>query len=456
MGTVIVGGGVSGLTLAHALRARGEEVTLLEAADLPGGKMRSWREKGYLLESGPNGFLDRDADARELARELGIEARIRPAGPAAQKRFVFTRGKLRQLPLSPPAFLSSDVLPLASRLRVLLEPLSRRGPEADESLASFGRRHLGERATRVLLDAMQMGTWAGDVDRLSVRAAFPKLHALEKAHRSLVVGAIKSGGTKKQASLPPGALSPSGQLATFDGGMQTLLDALLAEVGDRVRTGARVQRVEKQGGWTVTLQSGERVSSERLVLATPVEVTRRLLDFDPALEPRLAAFRGAPITVVHLGFAKHVLAPGRIEGFGALIPAEEQREVLGIIFVSSSFPFRAPEGHTLLTCMVGGSVRPELAARSDDALLSSLRAELETILGVPHDAHAELVAMVRWAPAIPQYDVGHLERVAAVREALAPHPGLFLLGNAYEGVGVNDCIRSARALAKALTSGDVA
>lgn len=434
MRTVVVGAGISGLTLAWALRARGTPVTLLEASERVGGQIRSWVEDGFVLEAGPNGFLDRDGVVTRLADALGIGDRVRPAAPAGDRRAVFVRGKVRFLPSRPPQLLGSNVLPWWAKLRLLLEPLSRRGPSGvDESLAHFGRRHFGRHVTETLLDAVQTGIFAGDSERLSVRAAFPRLHEMERSHRSLLLAAK--------------AMRRSGQaprLLSFEGGLETLPRALGRALGDTVRVGVQVRALEPAGGgWQVrSAGGGERF--ERVILAVPPWTAAELLrPVDASVATALEAIHTVPISVVHLGWRGGVEpAP---QGFGVLVPARERRRVLGVIFVSSAYPFRAPPGGTLLTALVGGAHGAGFAALPDPELVKAVREELDTMLGIR--SAPDLVHVVRWPRAIPQYEVGHHGRMDAIATALRHHPRLLLAGSAYRGPGVADCVKESLAMA---------
>ena len=343
--TVVVGAGISGLTLAWALRARGTPVTVLEASERVGGQFRSSLDDGFVLEAGPNGFLDRDGSVSRLAEALGIAERLRPAAPAADRRAVFVRGKVRILPFKPPALVFSNVLPWWAKLRLLLEPMTHRGPTGvDESLAHFGRRHLGRHVTETLLDAMQTGIFAGDSERLSVRAAFPRLHEMERSHRSLML-AMKAMRAK---GLRP---APS-RLASFEGGLETLPRALGAALGDTVRLGVRVRALEPSGGGWQLRVDGASERFERVILAVPPRVSAELLrPLDASVATALEAIHTVPISVVHLGW-RPALDPDP-HGFGVLVPAREHRRILGVIFVSSAYPFRVPGGGTLLTTLVG-------------------------------------------------------------------------------------------------------
>ena len=438
--TVVVGAGISGLSLAWALRARGTAVTLLEASDRVGGQIRSWLDDGFVLEAGPNGLLDRDGAVSRVAAALGIAERLHPAAAAADRRAVFVRGKVRFLPSKPPELLFSNVLPWWAKLRLLLEPMTHRGPTGvDESLAHFGRRHLGRHVTETLLDAVQTGIFAGDSERLSVRAAFPRLHEMERGHRSLLLAA--------KAMRRKGPRPPPPRLASFEGGLETLPRALGAALGDAVRLGVRVRALEPAaGGWQVRLEGGSE-RFERVVLAVPPRVSAELLrPVDASVATALEAIHAVPISVVHLGW-RPALDPDP-QGFGVLIPARERRRVLGVIFVSSAYPFRAPGGGTLLTTLVGGAHGGGWAGLPDAELTALVREELESMLGIRRPP--DLVRIVRWPHAIPQYEVGHHARLDAIATALRNHPRLLLVGSAYRGPGIADCVRESLALAETI------
>ena len=432
---MIVGGGISGLALAFFLRQRGGTVTVLEAAAVPGGTARTVERDGFLLETGPSSVLDRDGEVRALADAVGVQ--LRPASAAASRRAVVVGGRVRMLPSSPPALLGSDVLPLGARLRLLLEPFTQRGPAGvDESLGDFARRHLGRTVAATMVDALQTGIWAGDMERLSAASAFPRLVALERAHRSLILGALK---TRRVGA----AAGPSG-LASVEGGLGALTGAMARALGDRVWLGAPVTEVSHAGdAWLVTTPRST-VPAERLVLALPPHRAAALLHpLDADLADALAAFPYVAVAVVHLGY-RPALDPAP-EGFGFLVPPGEHRDILGAIYASSAFPFRVQGGGTLLTVLLGGAHRPELVAREDAQLVDAARAELRALLGV--ERAPTLTEVVRWPHAIPQYNLGHARRVESAM-ALAGHwPGLTLAGNGYRGAGIADCVRSARELA---------
>ncbi len=437
--TVVVGGGISGLALALLLHRADVPVTVLEAASAPGGTARTVERDGFLLEMGPNSVLDREGAVGGLANSLGLQ--LRPATPQAARRALVLGGRLRELPSAPPAMFASDVLPWGAKLRLLLEPFSRRGPAGvDESLAAFARRHVGRTVTATLVDALQTGIWAGDMERLSAASAFPRLVALERAHRSLVVGAIRS---RKGVGAGMGRVS----VASLEGGLGALSRAAAEALGPRVHLETPALALERRGhGWSVVTPSGT-LETSRVVLALPPTETADLLrPLDSGLAEALVSIPSVAVAVVHLGF-RPPLEP-EPEGFGFLVPPRERRDILGALYASSAFPFRAPGGGTLLTVLIGGAHRPELLARDDEGLVQTARGELTALLGIQRAP--TLTQVFRWPRAIPQYNVGHAQRVQSILAQAGRWPGLWLAGNAYRGAGLADCVRAASELARRL------
>jgi len=275
---------------------------------------------------------------------------------------------------------------------------------------------------------------------------------LERRHRSLVLGMARTQAAERKA-LPPGegAPRPSGAVCSFDGGLQVLVDALGRALGPVARTGVRVVGLRREGtGWRLTVEEhGQRaeLAADRVVLAVPAYVAAGLLrPLDETLATRLEGISYAPVAVVHLGFAPGSTPPP--DGFGFLVPSLERRRVLGVVHASSTFPWRAEGGRILYTCMVGGAKRPELVELDEEALVKLAREELRELAGVT--AEPSFTEVIHWKRGIPQYNVGHLARVAAIDEDVARLPGLYLTGNAYKGVSLIDCIRGASALADSL------
>jgi len=453
---VVIGGGLSGLAAAYRLRRAGHDAIVLEAHHRVGGKIHSERAEGFLVEHGPNGFLSGRAPILRLAREVGLGHRLCPAATAAKKRYLYLNGALVALPSSPPAFLKSPILSVRGRLRLLAEVfIRRRRGGDDESVFQFARRRLGEEAANTLIDPMVTGIHAGDIRRLSLRAAFPRLHALEQAHGGLIRGmlALKRRGTAVGEGGPPGTLT------SFPGGMSELIGGLVnAMAPNVVQAGRPVDRIEAQGrGWRVYAAGDAPIEADGVVLATPTSVMARLLGpIAPAAVSPLTQIKYAPVGVVALGYAAEDIARA-FDGFGFLVPSHQTPRVLGVLWSSSIFAGRAPDGHVLLRAIIGGARHPELLTLDDGALISTIRAELSSTLGCPFPA-PRFARVVRWAEGIPQYTLGHLARRRAVEEAARAHRGLFLAGNGLFGVSAPDCVARADALpgivANALGAGD--
>lgn len=460
---VVVGAGISGLATAFRLRQSLQgpaTITVLEAGASPGGTMNSASEGGFVIEGGPNGFLDGKPDVLELAHDLGLSHRLIRARSEAATRWVVKNGDLVALPTSPPAFLASRLLSWRGKLRLLCEPLIRRSrAQGDESVASFARRRLGDEALAALIDPFVSGVFAGDPERLSLSSAFPRLAELEATYGSLIRASIRLGRERRKA-LPSADATPrtgpAGQLTSFATGMHELIDALAEQVtqprGDvttALRTGERVADLRPLGGrWSLRTEAGTELLADAVVLALPAFGAASLVR--PLSEPMAAALANIPyaaVSVVSFGVRVEQVAH-RLDGFGFLVPSRERRGLLGCLFDSSVYEGRAPAGHALLRSMVGGARRPELSMLPDDELVAHVRAELLDLVGL--EGEPVLTRVVRWPTAIPQYELGHRERVAAVTQALEAWPGLFIGGNVLHGVAVNDCARTARQVAEAV------
>ncbi len=455
---VVVGAGVSGLTVAReVLRLDPERsVTVLEAEGGPGGTMRSDRVAGCLCEWGPNGFLTNVPHTWELARELELGDRLLPADPSAERRFLWVRGELRALPMKPPAFMKSDLLSLKGRLRILLEPFMGRGPEGDETVMSFASRRIGPEAASVLVDAMVSGIYAGDPSNLSLRAAFPRMADMEARHGSLVKAMLALRRERKRRAAGPGGgpMGPGGALTSFDEGMEVLIRRLASILGPRLATGIRVTAMAPHpGGWRLTVEDREgirTVAARQVVLAVPSYVAQALLEpCAPRLALRLGEIPYAGITVACMIYDRsQVRHP--LDGFGFLVPRGQGPRLLGCIWTGSIFPPHVSGGKVLLRAMVGGARDPEGAALSEGRTVDLVHGELDRMLGGIEGRPAE-TALYRHPKGIPQYTPGHPERLEALARGLEAHPGIHLAGNAYRGIGVNDCVREARELARTLT-----
>ncbi len=456
---VVVGAGISGLATAFEIVQRAErfprplELVCIDRSSRAGGHIRSERHGGFLCEWGPTGFLDNAPATRTLVRRLGLETELTPAREEARTRFLFRRGALRKLPVSAGEFLTSGVLSTPGKLRVLGEPLVRRRTSAvDESVHDFAARRIGREAAETLIDALVGGIWAGDTRQLSLKASFPKMAEMERLHGGLFRAMLARGKGKpdldeegKKSGSPFG---PGGTLTSFRGGMQTLTDKLAAALGDRLRLGTPVRAVTDLGlrGFRVHLDEGAPLEADAVVLTTPAFVSAGLLrEMDPAIADRLDSIPYAGLAVVHLGFAHETLDAGP-QGFGFLAPRSQGMRSLGCLWPSDIFPHRAPSGRRLTTTMVGGAHDPEAVELGDAALTRIALEDLRKAMGFVVAPRFKRV--VRHPRAIPQYTLGHLDRVAAIELALGDRAGLEIGGNGLHGIAVNSCVEEAGPLAE--------
>ena len=440
----VVGGGVSGLALGYALRERtraagaNASVTVLEAEPHAGGHATTLREDGFVVELGPNAFLDRPAEpqTRALVAALGLDDRQVAASPSSRTRYIWFDGRLRRAPAGPPSLIASELLSVGARLRLLREPFVRPAPAgAEESVYDFARRRLGREVAERLIDPAIAGISAGDSRQLAVAAAFPALVEMERSHGSLVRALIAQR---------PGRPT----LRSFAGGMGTLTETLAARLGSALRCEARVASVAPAGGgWRVQLASGEALAFDRVALGVAANAAAALVrDFDDALAAPLAEIPFAGLAMVALAYRESDL-PRPLDGYGYLVAGDAGLDTLGVVWESSLFPNRAPAGMVLLRAMLGGARRPEVADLPESDLVERARRELARVMGIRAMPARQWVRS--WPRAIAQYTAGHLARVARARALAAGH-GLELFGTSYDGISFTAAIASAQCAADRL------
>lgn len=463
----IVGGGISGLAVAHALalaREHGAPVNefLLEASDTAGGLMQTEQVEGFTIESGPDSFLTAKRDAADLCAELGIAAALIGSNDNRGRTLILHRGRLTPLPsglaLFVPTRLSSIVtsrlISFGSKVAILRDALRSRPRAAernagDESVARFVRRHLGRGVLRTIAEPLMAGIYGANADELSAQAVLPRLVQMEKERGSLVRGMLNARA---------GAPSAEPLFTTLTDGMAALPRAIVAKLNGRgtirLLFNRKVERVETEeipdaeGGharrYTLFCRDGGKYEADAVVLAAPAPACARLLEpINAEVSRALGSIRYTPAVTVALAYKQ--ASTGLPQVFGFLVPHAEGHAIAACTFVHEKFVRRAPPGAALLRCFLGGARDPSAAEWSDGEIASAVQRDLKEILGVVRPP--DVLRIVRRSEAMPQYRVGHRGLILEIDRLIQREPGIFLAGNAYDGVGIPDCIRSGRAAA---------
>ena len=463
---VIVGGGISGLAAAEHLTRQEPRprVTLLEASARLGGHIRTERRDGFVMEAGPDVLLAAKPAAIELARRVGIGERLVGTSPRARGSYIFTRHGLVRMPegmtgLVPSRarpFITTSLLTPADKLRVGMEYfIPPRRDDADESVESFVVRRLGKGLYERFAEPLLSGISAGDGARLSMATMFPQLRALEREHGGLVRGMLAS---RRAASQRSNGGAPASAFLSFRGGLAELVDAVARTVEERNRGGARAElragaavrtivRSPAGDGFVLELFAGETITADAVLIAAPAFAASRLLEpLDTTLSRRLAEIEYESTATVSLAFGS-ARVPRALDATGYVVPRHLGRPVLACTWASAKFEHRAPEGYSLFRVFLGGAKRPIPDHASDEDLRELATREMRDVMAIR--ATPVLSRVDRFDRAMPQYHVGHLDRVATIQALAAAIPGLYLAGAAYGGVGIPDCVSSGERAAAA-------
>jgi len=467
---VVIGGGIAGLSAAWSMREHCPgapfEIVLLEKNDRFGGNIRTERTDGFLIEGGPDCFLSEKPWAMELSKRLGLGDKLLPTNEKNRKTFVLSGGKLHVLPEGVILMIPTKILPLATssliswpgKVRMALELfVPRKKGAKDESLGEFVRRRLGREALDKIAEPLVAGVHAGDPETMSVRASFPKFVQLEQDSGSLIRGMVARMASMHKAR-KAAAPAPSGaerkkvtMFMTLKDGLSELIEVLtdrLSEMENTVlRKGVPVNSVESRNGrYVVRCEGGETLEADAVVVAAPAWAASRLIKgVDAALSEKLLTIPYVSTATVSIAFRKKdVKHP--LNGFGFVVPKIEKRRIMAATWTSVKFSHRAPDDSVLMRCFVGGSKNAELVSLDDAAMIRMVREELSDVMGI--DAEPVLTRVFRWRNSMPQYTIGHEERVAWIDERVASIPGLYLTGSAYHGIGISDSIRYGEVVAK--------
>lgn len=452
---IIIGGGIAGLSTAWYLQEQGIHYSIIEQGAYWGGKIHTETletdEGRFIVEVGPDSFISQKPWAKQLATDIGFAEHLLGTNDDERETFVLNKGKLTPLPdgvmlIVPTRFLPFAMSPLISplgKLRMGLEAFipAKKGDE-DESLAHFVRRRLGAEALDKLAEPLMSGIYNTDAEQQSLLATFPRFRVLEQKYGSLTKGMIVS---QKQAKQVPSTGKKSSMFTSFVGGMQSFVDALVEKLSGDLLLNCSVQEVTPSNQqYQVHLESGEMLLADAVVFATPAYITANLLqNIASETAKQLNEIRYLSTGTVSIAFRKQDI-PQPLKGFGVVIPSSEKRAINAITVSSTKFHHRAPENYVLMRVFFGGSRTPQTMALSDDELLKVVKNELHDLTGVT--IPPLFARMYRNRRANPQYDVGHLERIAAIEKGLPEN--IFVTGSAYQGVGVPDCVHQGQLTAQ--------
>jgi len=491
----VVGGGISGLAAALRLRelAPNCQLTLFEASSRPGGVVSTVHRDGFQVEQSADNFITTVPWALELCKQLGLADQLVQTNANCRRTFVVRRGRLHHLPdgflmMAPTQLWSMALTPILSplgKLRAGLEYfIPPRRDEADESMAQFVRRRLGREAFDRLVEPLISAVYAADMEKLSVKATLSRFREMEQQHGSLIRAMRRQmkqrpKGTQNRAAGESGARYS--MFVTLAAGLSTLVDAIVARLPpDAIRVNSPIARVtQAENGWrlwpaardcpnfrrplpearpaqdvgengTVPFDGAAAIEFDALIMAVPAHRSKTLLaEVDAKLAAELAQIEYSGTAIVSLGY--DLAQVGRpLDGMGAVVPAIENSPILACSFSSQKYPHRAPPGKTLLRVFVGGARRPDLAEMPDVELLPLVLTHLRPLLHITGEP--EFCDIAHWPRTMPQYHVGHQERVARIEARLARLPGLKLAGSAFRGVGLPDCIHSGQVAAEQLLS----
>ena len=439
--TAIIGGGITGLAAAWELSKAGRPAVLIEKDSALGGVIRTDNVQGCVIEAGPDSFLAAKPAALELINEMGLADQVIGSNDHLRVTYIVKGGRLIPMPDGLRMMIPTKLLPVAmspllswgTKLKMGLEYFAKSNPDAPErSVAQLVREHYGQEAVDYLAEPLLSGVYGGDPETLSANAVLGQFIELEKKYGSLTKGTL---ALRAQRKGPPGSL-----FKTLKGGLGQLIDALAQHLQGKVeRRTATVQSLAKTStGWRITFADHGTLDATRVLLAAPAGPTSRILaDLDPELAGLLSSIPYNSSMTIALGYDRQTLGHP-LNGFGFLVPKVERRKLVACTWVGTKFNHRVPADKAILRCFLGGAHLDE----ADDALVAAVKAELADLMGVT--AEPAFVSIQRWRNAMAQYTLGHQQRVKSIRQLAAHHPGLALAGNAYEGIGIPDCIRGAR------------
>ncbi|EGK13895.1 protoporphyrinogen oxidase [Desmospora sp. 8437] len=443
----VVGGGITGLSAAFYLQREAEmhslplDLALIEGEERLGGKVKTERIDGFVMETGPDSFLERKTSAKQLALDLGLKEEL--VRNRTGQSFILHQGRLLPMPegavmgiptrLTP--FLKTGLFSASGKLRAAQDLiLPKKKEEKDVSVGSFFRRRLGDEIVDHLIEPLLSGIYAGDLDRLSLEATFPHFAQMEQDHRSLILATMKNRPPHKTNG------RPRGQFLTLKRGLESLVEAIQAKLPEEtVITGNPVQRIIKEANrYLLVLRSGRVIQADAVIMAVPFPVMKHLLPTAGELPEHPNPVSPTSVATVILGYDREALPEG-LDGTGFVIPRKEETTITACTWTHKKWPHTTPEGKALIRCYVGRFGNDTIVEETDPRILDRVRSDLRKIQGI--EATPTFTHITRWREAMPQYTVGHTDWLKRLEETCRHQlPGFFPVGASYGGIGIPDCI----------------
>ena len=441
---IIIGSGIAGLTTAYKLQHSGYSVNVFERGGRVGGAINTHSQNGWLAEYGPNTILETNTQIKTLITELGLDGEKLYPNSMSSNRFIVKNGKLLPLPISPLAFISSSLFSAKSKFNIIREPfLPKWQNHYEESLSEFVLRRLGQNFLDYAVNPFVAGVFAGDPNKLSVKHALSKLYKLEQDYGSLIKGQIK------KAKLPDQSDDISknrAKMFSFKNGLKVLPETLASKLKTPIEFNATVQQVQKLNeGWEITYNQQNEIKTLKADTLIYAGTGHQLANCKIMNNKNLDLSFGneieyPPVATLTLGFHKNQIQHA-LNGFGLLVPQVENLQILGALFNSSLFPYRAPDDHVTITVFMGGVRQPELALESEEKRLDIAVNDLTMLLGI--SGSPAFIFHKKWTKAIPQYNVGYGDIKSKFQRLEKDNPGLYFTGNYREGISVADTILQA-------------
>ncbi len=437
----VLGAGISGLSTAYWLAKDGFDVTILEAAKVPGGSMQTASKEGFLIDYGPNSGLETTPLIRQIVDDIGLSDEMIYANETSNKRYILKNNQLHSLPMNPLTFSTTKLFSLKAKLRLLNEPFISKSQDGYyQSIADFVKRRLGQEFLDYAIDPFVSGVFAGDPNKLSVKSAFPKLYRLEELYGGLIKGMIKGARERKRRAEES---KQSARMFSFINGMHSFPSAIADKMKDKILYECRVKSSERRNElWNIQYEQNggdKNIKADIVISTVPAYIASTIFNkLDSNLSDHLNAIYYPPVMVLFLGYKKDSIGIP-LDGFGYLIPSNENKTFLGAIWSSTIFPNRCNENMAAFTLFIGGARSPHLFQLDKQKLLDSVLIEFKQIMHIRQEP--VFIEEKMWEKAIPQYNLGYIQHEKYFAEFEKKNPGIFLGGNYRGGISVGDCIK---------------